>query len=294
MKKKSDASKLTNAQVNRQIVELLRARHPPPEWATFTELRDRTGYHYAHTARYIDFYAFNLYPSKGYPRIAYEIKVTRTDFNQELDNPDKREAAWELSTEAYFACPAGLVKPDELPEGWGLIEVTTGGLRRKKRAQQRNKTAPTIMPMGFVACVARHSGHPPQDMPALVWIHAGRELDDAQLRQAADEKLKNHLIGLRDKARREFENGPEYMRLTNIQGIIRRTLGWHYIHDPQALKERLEDLTKQPGELEHKMRKDLGNLADAIQEILATPEGASEDVQHKESALAPSEMVEHD
>lgn len=70
----------------RQIIELLRHKYPTSEWDTFVELRDGTG---SYGRRYIDFFAFNLWPSKKFWKVAYEIKVLRSDFTKELNDPTK-------------------------------------------------------------------------------------------------------------------------------------------------------------------------------------------------------------
>lgn len=90
-----------------------------------------------------------------YPIVAYEVKVSRSDFRRELYGyepksgtrtrgsapwPAKAERALGLSHYFLFATPAGLLKPDEyarrerpedgglwLPPEAGLIEVTPGG-----------------------------------------------------------------------------------------------------------------------------------------------------------------------
>lgn len=49
-----------------------------------------------------------------YPRIGYEIKVSRHDMRQELMNPHKREGAKSNVHAFYFAVPKGLLKPEEL------------------------------------------------------------------------------------------------------------------------------------------------------------------------------------
>lgn len=51
----------TAEEKTRVILELLRYRHESPEWATFIELPTGTG---ANGGRRIDFFAFNLWPSK--------------------------------------------------------------------------------------------------------------------------------------------------------------------------------------------------------------------------------------
>lgn len=54
--------------------------------------------------------------------VAYEVKVNRQDFLEEVANPGKRMPAMSLSNELYFAAPGGLIQPEEVPEDCGLIE----------------------------------------------------------------------------------------------------------------------------------------------------------------------------
>jgi len=38
----------------------------------------------------------------------------------------------------YYATPKGLIRPDELPDKWGLIEVSGSGLRIVLRAESHS------------------------------------------------------------------------------------------------------------------------------------------------------------
>lgn len=59
--------------------------------------------------------------------LAIEVKVTRADFLSDVKNPHK-QAAWRAAaTRHAYAVPAGLVKPDEVPDGCGLIYVKAHG-----------------------------------------------------------------------------------------------------------------------------------------------------------------------
>lgn len=123
------------------IIESLRVRYSAPEWAGFAELRDATGFG---ASRTIDYFAANTYPSKGRLFVAVEVKVDRGDFARELANPNKRAPWLGLATECYFAAPTGLLKSDEIPEGWGLLECSPKSekIRRRKIAVQRPDAAP--------------------------------------------------------------------------------------------------------------------------------------------------------
>lgn len=59
-------------------------------------------------------------------RIGYEIKINRRDFLDELRNPEKRRKAYEICDEYWFAVPAGLVEPEELPPECGLLTIGSG------------------------------------------------------------------------------------------------------------------------------------------------------------------------
>lgn len=120
-----------------QLMDLLQLRHPDPQWAFFPELRNGTGY--SRQPRTIDAMAFNVWPSGGGYRVAYEVKVDRRDFLRELADPQKRKWVEDCCHETWFVAPAGLIKPDELPLTWGLLEATKNvkQLRKKKIAPPR-------------------------------------------------------------------------------------------------------------------------------------------------------------
>jgi hypothetical protein len=73
---------------------------------------------------------------------AIEIKVTRADFRN--DTAEKRRAWMEHTHRFVYATPAGLVSPDEVPEGCGLWEVdeATGFVKSRKRAVIRKDPTP--------------------------------------------------------------------------------------------------------------------------------------------------------
>lgn len=57
-------------------------------------------------------------------RLAIEVKVSRSDYRNETDA--KRAASWQIAHRCLYAAPAGLIDPDTLPSGWGLVEVHPG------------------------------------------------------------------------------------------------------------------------------------------------------------------------
>ena len=111
---------MTDAHTADHILAALKERHSGREWAFFPELRLGTGYGVDAEQR-IDAYVVGMW--KDLIRIAYEIKVSRSDFLHEIKHPNKARRALAFSNRYFFATPVGLVKPEELPPWAGLIEV---------------------------------------------------------------------------------------------------------------------------------------------------------------------------
>lgn len=213
------------------IIELLKLKHPVPAWATFAELNQGTG---AMSGRRIDFYAMHTWPSQNFLRVSYEVKISRADFARELNDPKKREFAESVSNECYFVVPAGLVRHDEVPEGWGLYEVTAGGLRRVVLAQQRRVES---MPLAFVAGVARRSSDADSTYPAPFWLCEGKELDLAAVDALVAERAQAKTRALREEARDEFrdEINETKTRLHAYSAMVMKHLGWQ-MNTPEKLE----------------------------------------------------------
>lgn len=110
------------------IVEILNRRYSRDRgWAFFTELTLSK-----YRLRRLDALAFRIDTiTKKIPadapfleRVAFEIKVDRNDWKHELEEPDKRIPAMEISHLFYFVAPAGVIPQDQVPEDCGLMEVT--------------------------------------------------------------------------------------------------------------------------------------------------------------------------
>jgi hypothetical protein len=121
---------------------------PDLEWVVLFEVRTSTGSPPSNRVmdgmgqRIIDAVAFNCFPSKQFKRIAFEIKVSRSDFIAEIKNPIKRILPLLLFDEFYFLTPKGLVACHEVPGDCGLIEVSDGGeiktIKRPYYADKKN------------------------------------------------------------------------------------------------------------------------------------------------------------
>jgi hypothetical protein len=84
--------------------------------------------------RWIDVAVFEMWPSKGLTRSAFEIKVSRSDFLRELNTPEKHKWCLDSFHEFWFVAPKGVIQLEELPKGIGWM-----------------------YPRGEKLCIARHA-----------------------------------------------------------------------------------------------------------------------------------------
>lgn len=107
---------------------------------------------------YIDMMVFNCWPSKGWLRIAFEIKTSRSDFLDELKRPEKRWLAQMYSHQFYYVAPKGVVEMRELPGGCGLIEVLEkDGKLKLHTVYSPDVTAASPLPDSFIASLLRNA-----------------------------------------------------------------------------------------------------------------------------------------
>jgi hypothetical protein len=268
---KKKTPKLTDKQRTRQIIEFLKIRHPSPEWANFVEFRAGTGYE---SKGQFDFMTFHTWPSKGFRRIIYEIKVSRGDFTKELNNLEKRLPAEQLAHECWFATPAGLVKPDEVPEGWGLVEQIKNGMRAKKQAKQRN---PGDLSEKFYMMLARRSAEPKPELHPMAWYMAGQELSEQDLIKMIGESRNSMYMELEYKIREQFENSQNYKELEQIKRVVTRHLGYRFgdpgILDAWFVEGKLERKIKQPSHADRLFFLRLRSFRDEITELLEEASG---------------------
>ncbi len=143
---------------------MLRERHPAKEWALMFEVGNSTG---SGHHRWADAVAVHLWPSQGNAIHGFEIKVSRSDWAREIAAPQKAEEIEQYCDFWWLAAPKGIVKLEELPTGWGLVEAFAGKLRVVVKAAKRQNTSP--LTRGFVAAMLRRaSGADAAEIAALV------------------------------------------------------------------------------------------------------------------------------
>ena len=113
------------------IRALLRKRYQHPEWALCFEVANATG---AGARRYADAVAMNLFPSRGLAIHGFEIKVSKSDFTNEIANPEKSVAVQQYCDHWWIVAPASAVDETLLPKTWGWLRVDKDKLVTVKQA----------------------------------------------------------------------------------------------------------------------------------------------------------------
>lgn len=108
----------------KELIAVLRGNYELPQWVFVDEMRCGTGWS---NEQRMDAWAMNCWPSKHFERIAFEVKVSRSDLLAELHHPEKKDSALELSNYFYFVTPVDLMKVSEIPDGCGLKVVNALG-----------------------------------------------------------------------------------------------------------------------------------------------------------------------
>lgn len=61
-----------------------------------------------------------------------ECKVSRGDFLKDKKKPFRINSNQGMGDYRFYCAPKGLIKPEELPRGWGLIEILPNNKMRKR------------------------------------------------------------------------------------------------------------------------------------------------------------------
>lgn len=140
----------------RSMLNLLLERYTEFRRGTLTDRWVRaehvkSGMGYSSGQRTADFVAADKRPGIPYGTtlalIGHEVKVSRADWLTELKDLDKSHAIKRYMHHWYLVVPdAAIVKPGELPEGWGLLVAGGTGLRAKVKAP---RLAPEPAPLDF-------------------------------------------------------------------------------------------------------------------------------------------------
>jgi hypothetical protein len=73
--------------------------------------------------------------------VLVESKVSRADFLADRDKPFRQKPELGVGCERYYLTPRGLLRTEELPAGWGLLEVCGRHIERIKASAKNLRSA---------------------------------------------------------------------------------------------------------------------------------------------------------
>lgn len=233
--------------------DLLHKRFASPEWALLEEVAPKTG----GGTGYADAVAVNLWQSRGHAIHGVEIKVSRSDWLRELKQPAKAESVYQYCDHWWIVAPKGVVKEEELPPTWGLMEARESTLPIIVIAPRLN---PKPITLSFFASLLRRGTEGINKLAERMQNNAV-----AAARADIDARVKRE-VEYSTKAHRELASQVE--RLKAETGIDINRYSGPPIHVIK-LAQKLEILTGFRGDKEAlSMLTDLANDIDRASTIL--------------------------
>jgi hypothetical protein len=77
--------------------------------------------------------------------IVIECKISRSDFLADAAKPWRTNPEIGLGCERYYAAPKGMLKPEEIPESWGLLEAQGRELKVSKKSKRKLRQPEGLM-----------------------------------------------------------------------------------------------------------------------------------------------------
>jgi len=73
--------------------------------------------------------------------VLVECKISRADFLADREKPFRQKSQHGMGCERFYLTPSGLLRPEELPEGWGLLECRNREINVVRPAAKNLRTA---------------------------------------------------------------------------------------------------------------------------------------------------------
>ena len=93
--------------------------------------------------------------------VMIECKVSHADFLADLKKPFRLKPESGIGRHRYYCCPEGIIKAEEVPEGFGLLYAIDGRLKLIKKAvpfDRHNQNGE----IGIVTSIVKRNGIKPQ------------------------------------------------------------------------------------------------------------------------------------
>jgi hypothetical protein len=115
-----------------ELDSLIRKRYAKDGWVYASEVCNTTGFD---ATRRADGIGMGIWPSTGMKIDGFEIKVSRSDWLKELDDIEKADTFIKYCHFWWIVSPDGIIRPSELPMGWGHMIPTSNGSKVRVRVR---------------------------------------------------------------------------------------------------------------------------------------------------------------
>jgi hypothetical protein len=73
--------------------------------------------------------------------IVVECKISRADFLMDKQKPWRVDSECAVGCERFYLAPAGMISKEELPTGWGLLEIRGRNIRIIQKSKKNLRSA---------------------------------------------------------------------------------------------------------------------------------------------------------
>lgn len=176
--------------------------------------------------RRVDRVSMNLWASRGFQLLGFELKVTRGDWLRELKQPQKADQSLFRFLDEWWVitAPGVIAEVEEVPVTWGWAEVVGGRLKTRKKA-------PRLTPLPITRAVLATI------CTRLVARDAMRErLADDAIHQKANERAEQYAAAKIERLEREKADLEDTVkRLRPLRGWAHPELEQRYLEVAKTL-----------------------------------------------------------
>lgn len=193
-----------------------------PGYSLMFEVGNSTG---QSCSRHADAIVVGLYPSRGFEIEGFEFKSSRSDWLQELKNPQKAEAVAKYCHRWWLVISdTDIMKEGELPAGWGLLVPKGVGdkLSVLKRAPVLN---PVPVDSNFLAACIKAKTRDEESIERIKQIAFSKGLKEG--RQKSEGVLSRDLVSAKEEIKNFKSAILDYKVRTGID-LMSFGYNWHY------------------------------------------------------------------
>lgn len=215
----------------------------------------------SYTDRTADAVVIGSWPSSGYQVEGFEVKISRSDWLNELKHSNKHLATKKYCHRFYLLIASEtFVKPGELPDDWGMMVAHGNGLKIVKQAPE---LVPEPMSVQFVTGLMRANKREtiPEDLHRQYLNDAKLEIERRLKGEYSD--LKAYVKGIDEAFGIQLRQDKhwDYTNGRDVKEWVAKVRGKYDKYTPEELKSLIESV------LSGDMNNAENSLSDALKDI---------------------------